>query len=205
MPTEGEETNETKVVHITSNLDKPITLEKPDAGNSPFKLELKTVQEGKQFDLNISYAYAATNGAVPNTPITIKTSSTNMPTLSVTAYAMPQPSIVAYPQQIQLPPGTLSAGYKSSATLRINSRTPAKLLSATVNAKDVKVETTEPQPGKIFTINLEFPDKFQITPGKPVELTLKTSHPKRPEITIPISQLPSPIAPTVPTAKASAK
>lgn len=203
MPTEGEETNETKVVRITSNLEEPVTLQQPESGNPAFKTELKTIQPGKQFELSISYAYSTANSnPVPNTPITIKTSSTNMPLLSLTTYAMPQPAVVVYPMQIQLPAGPVPPGYKSSVAVRINGRTSTQLSDVAINSKDVKVETTESQPGKLFMVNLAFPEKFEAAPGQPLELTMKTSHPKKPTITIPIVQ-PS-IAPLPPTATARA-
>ena len=210
MPTEGEETNETKTVRIVSNLSEPITLEKPESPHPAFKPELKTVQPGKEFELRISYDYSnASSNPVPNTPITIKTSNTNMPVLTVTTYAMPQPAIVAYPMQVQLPPGPVPAGYKSAVTVRVNGRIETKLSDVAVNSKDVKVNVTETQPGKLFMVNLEFPEKFQATPGQQLELTMKTSHPKKPTITIPITQPtppPAPIPQLVPTAaKASTK
>jgi hypothetical protein len=60
---EGEETNETKVVRIINHLDGPLTLSPPQCANPAFKLELKTVQPGKEFALHVSYA-----GPVSNAP-----------------------------------------------------------------------------------------------------------------------------------------
>jgi hypothetical protein len=209
MPTEGEETNETKVVKITSNLEEPVKLEKVESGNPAFKTELKTIQEGKQFELAVSYNYTSSaSNPVPNTPITIKTSSTNMPTLTLTAYAMPQPAVVVYPMQIQLPPGPVPPGYKSSVTIRVNGRTETKLTDVAINSKDIKLDSVETQPGKMFMVNMAFPEKFQMTPGHPLELTVKTSHPKKPTITIPITQPappPVPVPQLVPTAQAGGK
>src|SRR6185436_13160508 len=122
MPTEGEETNETKTVRIVSNLEQPITLQAPESSNPVFKTELKTIQPGKQFELNITHTGPITNG-LPNATINVKTSVTNMPVLSVTAYVLPQPPIAALPTQVQLP-APQAAAHKAYVTIRINSRIP---------------------------------------------------------------------------------
>lgn len=202
MPTEGEETNDTKVVKITSNIEEPVTLEGIESTNTIFKTELKTIKPGKEFELHVTYAGAATNVAASG-PIKIKTSSTNMPLVEVTPYVMPQSAIVAVPGQVSLP-ANLTAVHKSYVTIRVNSKVPTTISEATVNAEGVKVLTTESQPGKAFSISLEFPAGFQMPVGKPMELTVKTSHPKKPEIKVPITQL-STILPVVgPTAPVGA-
>ena len=195
MPAEGEETNETKVVRITSNLEEPLTLQAAEAVNAAFKTELKTIQAGKQFELHVTYVGATSNGAV-NAPISLKTSSTNMPVVSVTAYVMPQPVVTALPSQIQLP--TTSVAHKAHVTIRVNGRSTAKVTGATVNADGVLVQTAESQPGKVFTLTLDFPAGFQLPAGKALELTVNTTHPKRPVLHVPIFQLPSPAGVTVP-------
>jgi hypothetical protein len=187
MPAEGEETNETKVVRIVSNLDEPLTLQTPDLTNGAFKTEIKTTQPGKQFELHITHIGSASNAAA-NAPINIKTSSTNMPVVSVTAYVMPQPVVAALPSQIQMPATT--AAHKAYVTIRVNGRATAKVTGASVNAEGVTVQTTEAQPGKVFTITVDFPAGFQLPAGKPLELTVNTSHPKRPTVHVPIFQVP---------------
>jgi len=82
MPAEGEETNETKVVRIVSNLDEPLTLGPPQCDNPAFKLELKTLQISKEFALHMSHGGAISN-ANPQALITISTSSSNAPTVNL--------------------------------------------------------------------------------------------------------------------------
>jgi hypothetical protein len=195
MPTEGEETNETKTVRIVNNLDVPITLEKPECTNAAFKTELKDTKPGKEFELHITYVGPVSN-APPNAPITIKTSVTNMPVVNVTAYLMPQAPVVALPAQLQLPATFANGTRKSYVTIRMSGSTSAKVEEAKVNLEGVTVQTTETQPGKMFSITLEFPPDFHLPAGKPAELTVKTTHPRRPVINIPITQLP-PVQPPV--------
>jgi len=196
MPAEGEETNETKVVRIVSQLEEPLTLSPPKSSNPAFKVETKTVRPGKEFELHVSYA-----GPVSNTTlqgfIMINTSSTNHPMIKVTAHAMPpQPALVVNPPQIILPAGTLSAGYRHSQMIRNNGSAPMKLTKVDVNSEGVAVQITESQPGKLFMLTLNFPPNFQVRPGQPLELTVNTTHPRRPVIKVPIVQAAAP-APAV--------
>jgi len=180
-----------------------LTLEPPQCANPAFKTEIKTVLPGKEFELHINYT-----GPISNTTaqgyITIKTSFTNIPMVSVTAQAMLQPALAVMPVQITLPAGPLSTGYRHSQVIRNNSNLPMKVTEAAVNAEGVTVQITEPQPGKYFVLTVAFPSNFQVHPGEPLELTVKTSHPKHSVIKVPITQAaaPTPVAgqplPTVP-------
>ena len=198
MGVEGEVTNDTKVVKITNNLEESITIEPPLVNNPNFTTKLNTLTPGKEFELIVTYTPGATN-AQPQSVITMKTSSTNMPVMSVTAYAMPQPALVAMPQAIRLPAGALSPNYRQPVTIRNNSSTPVKLTDPAVNAEGVSVQTTETQPGKLFMLNLTFPTNFQAKSD--MALTVKTSHPKYPTLRVPFIQAAVPTPAAVPAAR----
>ncbi len=187
MPAEGEETNETKVVRIASNLEEPLTLGPPQCNNPAFKLELKTLQPGKEFALHVSHDGATSNSAA-QALITLTTSATNIPMIKVNARVMPQPALAISPLQISLPAGSLSAGHRHTQMIRNNSSTPMKVTEATVNAEGVTVQVNESQPGKLFMLTVTFPADFRLPPGQPVDLMVKTTHPKRPLIKVPIAQ-----------------
>ncbi len=187
MPIEEDPTNETKVVRITNRTEEMIKLETPQSSNPAFKTELKTIQPGKEFELLVNYVGPISNG-MPQGFITIKTSTTNMPIINVTTYAMSQPSVVISPLQLSLPSTQLAAGYKQSAFIRNNSSKPLQIIEATVNAEGVNVQVTEPpgSAGRMFSITINYPPDFHPPTGKPMELTVKTSHPKRSVLTVPI-------------------
>jgi hypothetical protein len=187
MSVEEESTNETKVVRISNRTEEVMKLETPQSSNPAFKTELKTVQPGKEFELLVNYLGPISN-STPQGYITIKTSSTNMPMINVTTYAMSQPSVVISPLQLTLPATQIAAGYKQSAFLRNNGSTPLKVTEASVNAEGVNVQVTEPPgaAGRIFSITINYPADFHPPSGKPLELTVKTSHPKRSLLTVPI-------------------
>jgi hypothetical protein len=198
-PIESEPTNETKTVRITTDLPESVTLEPPQCANPAFKLGLKTLQPGKEFELSVAYDPPASN-AVPSGQITIKTSTTNMPLLEITAYAMVQPALMAMPNQVRLPVATSPVGYRHSALIRNNGSAPVKLTEPAVNAQGVTVEVVETQPGKLFTLNMDIPPNFQVRPG--LELTAKTTHPKYPvfhvPIIAPVAQAPVVVPPPTP-------
>jgi hypothetical protein len=185
MPAEGEETNETKVVRIVSNLEEPITLAPPECANPAFKLELKTVQPGKEFSLHVTHSGTSSN-ASPQGLITIGTSSTNIPIIKLTTHVMPQPALVVSPLQITLPAASVTTAHRHTQMIRNNSQTLMKVTEASVNAEGVTVQINENQPGKLFLLTVNFPANFQNQSGQPLELTVKTSHPKRPVIRIPV-------------------
>lgn len=193
MSVEEESTNEVKTVRISNRTEEMMKLEPPQSTNPAFKTELKTVQPGKEFELLVSYAGPVSNNT-PQGYITVKTSSTNMPVINVTAYAMSQPSVVISPTQLSLPAGQTAAGFKHSAFVRNNSNTPLKITEASVNAEGVNVQVTEPPgaAGRIFSIAISYPADFHPPTGKPLELTVKTSHPKRSVLTVPIVVAASP-------------
>jgi hypothetical protein len=184
---EGEVTNDTKVVRIANNMEEPLALEPAQSNNPNFKTELKTLNPGRVFELHVLYSPTATN-ALPQGIITLKTSSTNMPVLSVTAVAIPQPAVVAMPQTVRLPAGPLNPDYRQPVTIRNNSSKPIALSDATVSAEGVTVQTAETYPGKLFTLNLSFASNFNAHPDKPMELTVKTTHPRYPLLRLPIIQ-----------------
>jgi hypothetical protein len=196
MPAEGEETNETKVVRIVSNLDEPLALKPPQCDNPAFQLELKTIQPGKEFALHVSHGGSTSNTAAQGI-VTVNPTATNLPAIKINARVMPQPALAVSPQQIILPAGTLSAGHRHTQMIRNNSNAPMKVTEATVNAEGVTVQVNESQPGKMFMLTVSFPVNFQLPPGRPFDLTVKTTHPKRPIIKVPIVQTVAAAAPGI--------
>jgi hypothetical protein len=99
----GAQTNATTVVRIVSNLDEPITLSAPESNNRAFTAQLTPTQPGKEFQLTISAAPPFEPGKA-QAQITLKTSSTNSPLLTVNAWANVQPTVAAHPAPPPLAP-----------------------------------------------------------------------------------------------------
>ncbi len=196
------QTNQTKVVRILSNLDEPITLSDLQCTNAAFRVELKTVRAGKEFELHIT---AVPPFAFPSVLATIsfRTSSAQVPVINAAAYLMLQPAVSTTPQQIVLPRGPLARGATASVTIN-NCGTNALVLSdARTDAAGVAIRIQEPEPGRRFTLVASFPAGFQIQPDQKVEVTVKSNHPKFPIIRVqvfesePAAASVQPPAPTV--------
>lgn len=73
------------IVRIVSNEDLPLTLSAPESSHPAFATELSTNQPGKEFQLLVRTVPPLPAGNVQG-QITLKTSSTNMPVIQVTAW-----------------------------------------------------------------------------------------------------------------------
>jgi hypothetical protein len=131
--------------------------------------------------------------------ITLKTSSTNVPTLSVTAWANVQQSVVVSPPQVMLPAGPLANKQTVSLAIQNNSSKPLKLTEPVIDAKGVEVTITEPNPGRSFTATLNFPQGFEMAQGTRAEFSVKSDNPKFAVIKVPVTQMPKPVATPVPS------
>ncbi len=190
--------NET-VVRIVNNLEEPLTLSPPQVGNPAFAAELVTNQPGKEFQLKIRTLPPLPAGNVQG-PITVKTSSTNMPVISITAWANVQQTVMVTPSQITLPATPTQNPLPYTLSIRNNGTNTISLSDPLVTVQGVDVQLKEIMPGRVFTAILTFPPAVEITPGKPMEFTVKSSHLQYPVLKVPILRLaptpaPSPIPP----------
>ena len=189
------ETNVTKVVRIVSNLEEPLKLSDLECTNQVVRAELKTVRPDKEFELHIT-AVPPFTGSI-KAPVTLKTSSEKMPTISVMAYVALQPAVAVMPNRIVLPAGPLAKAMSPAVKIRGNGTNSLVLSEARANIPEAEVRLEETQPGRLFNLVVSFPAGFQIQPDQKVEVTLKSNHPKFPLIKVPV-QSKSPAAAATP-------
>ena len=192
LPAESQ-SNQTQTVRITNNGDQPVTVSDPACGNAAFKLDLKTVKEGKEYELQVTVIATNVSGTI-SAPVTLKTSSDKMPQLSLAAFAMMPPLIAVNPPQILLPAGLLTNATEFTVTISNNSTNPVALSDPQVNSEGVKLQLKEQQPGRLFSLTVSFPAGFQTQ--SPLQATVKSSNPKFPTVTIPVYQPAQPAAPS---------
>jgi len=187
------QSNVTTKVHIVNNMEEPVTLSAPESNNRSFTAELKTNTLGKDFEVTIT---ALPPFEQPNLQgqITLKTSSTNAPVLSVTAWANIQQAVVVSPPQVMLPAGPLANKQTVSLTIQNNSAKPMKLTEPVIDTKGVEVTLAEPNPGKSFTVALNFPQGFELAQGTKAEFSVKSDNPKFAVIKVPVTQMAKPVA-----------
>ena len=136
--------------------------------------------------------------------IALKTSSTNLAVLNVTAWANVQPVVMATPTVISLPAAPLANVMASAVSIRNSGTNWLTLLEPVVNAKGVDVQLRETEPGRNFMLALNFPAGFEIAQGEKVELSVKSDHPQFPTIKVPVVQPPRPAPPVAPAGTAAA-
>ena len=181
------QTNDTKIVRIVSNLEEPLVLSDLQCTNHSFKAELKTVRPGKEFELHITALPPFTSPSMV-APVTIKTSSTNMPLINVSAYVAVQQPVTVTPAQIMLAAGPFTNAVKQIVSIHSTGTNALVLSDASVNVPGVKARIEEPQPGRLFNLIVDFPVGFQTKPGESVEVSVKSNHPKFPLIKVPVFQ-----------------
>jgi Protein of unknown function (DUF1573) len=187
-------TNETRVLRIVNNMEEPIELFDPNCTNRSFRAQVKTLRIGKEFELRIT-AVPPYNSVPLTAPVTLRTSSPQVPVIQVNAYLMLQIPVVK-PEQIVLPPGPLTNAVHSMVTIRSSGTNGLNLSDARLNVPAGVVHTREIQPGRFFTITVDFPVGFQVEPGRTVELTAQSNHPRLPLVRIPVVHA-QPTAPAV--------
>jgi hypothetical protein len=193
----------TNTVRIVNNMDQPLTLSPPESNNKSFTAQVVTNQPGKQYQLIVS--------AVPPLPpgnssgqITIKTSATNMPVITVMAVAYVQPAVSIMPPQLGLQAAPLPSQVAPNITIVNNTSNRMVLSEPSVNAQNVTVQMRELSPGKTYVATLTFPQGFEIGQGQQVAFTVKTDHPKYPLIKVPVFQMPRPVTTPKPAAASPA-
>ena len=184
-------------VRIVNNEEAPLTLSAPESSNPAFATELRTNQAGKEFQLIVKTVPPLPPGNVQG-QITLKTSSTNMPVINVSAWANVQQAVMVMPSQITLPAAPLANPMPSSISIRNNGTNTLALSEPAVNAKGVDVQLKEVEAGRLFALTVSFPAGFEMAQGEKVELSLKSNHPQFPMIKVPVIQPPRPAPPVVP-------
>lgn len=182
-------------VRIVNNTDEPISVQAPESNNRSFTATITTNQPGKEFLLTVSALPPLNPGNVQG-QITVKTSSTNAPVVTVTVWANVQPAVSVMPPQITLPPAPMSSQITPIVTIQNNSTNPLTLSNPVINLAGVDVQLKETVPGRTYAATLVFPQATQLPPGQPISFTINTSSAQTPQIKVPVFQMPKPVVPT---------
>jgi hypothetical protein len=181
------QTNETRVIRLVNNADQPVTLSTPVCTNRSFKADLKTIKEGKEFELRITVVPPLGPGSVV-APITMDTSSPKMPVVTVNAYAVVQAALTVTPPRILLTP-PLAESQRYVVTIRNSSSHPVTLSAPGINVDGASVQLREVQPGRLFELAVTFPAGFKGRHDQPIEARIESNHQQSPIIKVPVIQL----------------
>jgi hypothetical protein len=192
LASEETRTNITRVVRIIGNLEEPVTLSDLQCTNSAFRLELKTIRPGKEFELLITAAPPFAPHSV-FAPIILKTSSATAPEIRIPTQFVVQPGVVALPDRLTLPDGPLATALSPAVNIRNNGTNALVLSDASVNVPNAEVRVQEIQTNRLFRLTVNFPAGFEIKPDEKIEVSLKSNHPKFPVIRVPVSSSNRPV------------
>jgi hypothetical protein len=111
-----------------------------------------------------------------------------MPVITITAIAIMKQALTATPAQITLPLAPLANSFTVPVSIRNNGAGPLTLSEPAVNVWGVDTQMQEVEPGRLFTVTLTFPTRFEVAPGQNVELSVKSNHPQFPILRVPVIQ-----------------
>lgn len=181
-------------VKVVNNGDFPIGITGLDVNNPMFVAEVKTNQPGKEFEIAVK-AVLPVNPNMTHGVITLKTTSTNVSQVQVTAMLMLHPIIATAPPQINLPSGPLSANMTHTVAVRNSGTNMVKITEAVASDPRISVAVKETEAGKAFNLEVNVPQGFEAKPGQNTEISVKTSHSQYPELKVPIIQQTTAVVP----------
>jgi hypothetical protein len=181
----GSESGEEKEIQILNNRDEPLKLSPPEWEQRAFNVTLAETVPGKEFTLKIATVAPFGTGTI-SAPITLKTSVPEQPRISVHAMAIEKQPFVVVPNRIVLPAEPLPGARPYPVTLRSLGEKPLQLTEPASSSPGVRVTIEEIEKGKVFRITPVFPKGFHMEKGHKATLRIKTSHPSRPWVEIPV-------------------
>jgi hypothetical protein len=178
-------TNEVRTVRIVNQTDGPLTLSEPVCTNRAFEVTSNPVVPGKEYELTVRIRSPLSEG-VTQGRITLQTSITNYPAITLNVLAMVQPLIRTSPTEIYLPEGPLGSPLRRAVTLRNNGTNRVSFTEPQINAEGVEIQAQESEPGQASSFTLTFPAGFKAPAGRPLEFTVRTSLPQKPVVRVPV-------------------
>lgn len=184
-------------VRIAVNQEEPLGVYAPESNLKHFTAELVTNTPGREYNLIIKTVPPMPPGNTQG-QITFKTTSTNTPTMSLSALAIVQPAVVISPAQITLPAQPSAQPQSYVIAIRNNSTAPFTVSNPTSSVGTVAVALKEVEAGRQYNVELTIPAGYDLPAGQPIEITANSTHPAYPLIKVPVNQLPKPSPPAGP-------
>ncbi|MBN2506296.1 MAG: DUF1573 domain-containing protein [Verrucomicrobia bacterium] len=178
------------VVNITNHTAEHLAIAGPvHCSTAALAVVVRTNQPGKAFQLDIRAVPPLAPGNLQG-QVTLKTTSTNLPVVSVNVWVVVQPALAVLPPQVTLPPAPLAARTLPTVVIQSHSTNRFSLTEPSVGLPGVKLALRETIPGRAYEVTLAFPAGFTLPSGSPAALTFKTSLAQFPSVTVPIAHLP---------------
>ena len=180
--------NATGIVRLLNQTDHDVSLGAPSSSSGSFQAKLRTIKKGREFELAVTAIPPFPTGDTAGT-ISMQTSLTNLPLLTVTAVAMVQPVLEMAPLQIMLP-RPLAAWTTNVITVTNNGSRAVVLSAPVISDPRASLELKTLIPGRKFQLVAAFPPGFELARGQSVQITVNSDSSSRPQLTLPIRQVP---------------
>ncbi len=190
---EERSTNETKVVRIVNHLDTPLKLSEPESDNAAFQAVVSEKVPGQEYELRVTPILPLPSPHATAT-IVMKTANETVPAVRVQVSATMQAVVSVFPPVLTLPVAGSTPVSKPAVTLRNTGTNVMMLSDARVDVPGATVDVTELQAGRLFRLTLTLPPEVLLEPGRSFALSVRSNHPRYPEIRVPIQQAVRPAA-----------
>ncbi|MDB4663794.1 DUF1573 domain-containing protein [Verrucomicrobia bacterium] len=175
----------TSIIKVTSQVETQMQIKNLRVEGERFKAVLKTITEGKEYQIEITtvppLVYGSNRGTIRF--------ETNIPDarnhqISATAYVMAPVQVV--PNRILLKEGVLAKPMKKYLTVLSYQDTPLELSDVKMSVEGVKIDTNILNNGKHHRMTLTFPAGLNVDELKDAKLTLKTNHEEFSNFEVPV-------------------
>lgn len=177
-----------KTVELKNNSDKPLEMKLGEFDQSmPFSYQLTEKEKGKVYELKVS-TKPPINEGTHNAEVTLVTNFDDKPDVKLRVSAVVPPRLALRPSTIIHNPRLKTYPVQVAN----NGESEVKVVGVEVSDSAIATKLTENQIGKKYTIELTFPDDYEVPQGKEVTLTVRTDDPEKPELMLPIKAAPKP-------------
>lgn len=178
-------TNMSHGIRIRNADAAPLFLSQPESNSKWFRAQIRTNTLGKDYEVLVVTAGTPNVGTTEGV-IALKTTSTNLPLLSIPVTAMVPAGLVVTPASLTLPAGPMTKETSLRVSMRNNRSEPVTVKSATANIAGARVEVKEVQPGRLFYLTVFFPPGFELKADQKVGLEVVTTSAEFPKLLIPV-------------------
>lgn len=170
-------------ITLDNKMDSPARLSNVRSGNPAFSATVKVLEKGKKFELDVT-AHASADPGLNHTLIDIDTSLPEMPVLRIPVSMYVTAAVLVSPPTLALPQNR-PQDVRRSFFITNSTTTPMTVGEPQVSNPMLKATLKVTRPESAYRLLLVVPAAYKVPPGGDT-ITLKTSHPSSPTLTIPI-------------------
>lgn len=168
---------------LVNNLKTPVELSNTRSSNAVFSAALRVIQPGKKFELVVSGGPAAESG-MNHAMIEIDTNLTEEPVVRVPVSMYVTSPVDVAPAKLTLRQNR-PRDVRRSFFVTNHMPSPITISDLRVSNPMLKVSLQETRPGTSFRLLLQVPASYKVPPGGD-KITMKTTNPTMPTLTVPI-------------------